>query len=173
MSNRYPCVKGYRVPLVSYHANLLCGMYFRWAICLRHQNQLKNQVEKVEYTMKNYQVSKFDILEPKNSIKKGVNTHLKGLDDPRVVVTIRGEWSLVFEGKCDFDVCISVKNGTELLRTYCYKSASSDAHYMDVAHCENNILFKLWDEQNALYTWAQENFGRRANVYLDREMVYA
>ena len=45
--------------------------------------------------MKNYQVSKFDILEPKNSIKKGVNTHLKDLDDPRVVVTIRGEWYLL------------------------------------------------------------------------------
>ena len=136
------------------------------------ESKLTNQIEKVEYTMKSYEVSKFNISYTKNAIKKGVNTHLKGLDDPRVVVTIRGEWSLVFEGKCDFDVCISVKNGTELLRTYCYKSASSDAHYMDVAHCENNILFKLWDEQNALHTWAQENFGRRANVYLDRELFY-
>ena len=126
--------------------------------------------------MKNYEVSKLIILDTKNSIKKGVNRHLttlKNLDDLRVVVTIRGEWSLVYEGEFDYDICIGVNNGQTQLRNYCYKTCHSKTHAFDVARCENNILFKLWDEQNALYTWAQENFGRRANVYLDREMVYA
>ena len=122
--------------------------------------------------MKNYEVSKFNISYTKNAIKKGINTHLKDLDDPRVVVTIRGEWSLVYEGEFDYDICVGIKNGQKLLRNYCYKTCHSKTHASDVAHCENNILFKLWDEQNALYTWAQENFGRRANVYLDRELFY-
>ena len=123
--------------------------------------------------MKTYKLGKFEIVDPKSLIKKEVNACLTHLEEPTVVVSIWGSDSMFEEGKYDYDVRIDVKNGSELIDWKCYKFAISDTHYMDVAHCENNILHKLWDEQNSLYTWAHENFGRRANVFLQREMVYA